>query len=75
MFSYMGKTERERERERERVPAANTYVEAADDIVFFFRESTMLDIRPQVIQPSQSATFSASLKPYNQINSINRSNK
>jgi hypothetical protein len=38
----------EREREREK-PAANTYIEAADDVVFFFRESTMLDVGPQVI--------------------------
>jgi hypothetical protein len=37
MFSSVGKAERERERERERLPAANTYIEVADDIVFFFR--------------------------------------
>jgi hypothetical protein len=35
MFSSVGKAERERERER--LPAANTYIEVADDIVFFFR--------------------------------------
>ena len=70
MFSSVGKAERERERERERLPAANTYIEVADDIVFFFRESTVLDVRPQVIQPSQSATLSASLKPYNQTHQL-----
>lgn len=56
--TVMDKIESERE-----IPATNTYIEVADDGVFLFRESTMLDVRSQVIQPSQSATFSTSLKP------------
>lgn len=41
---------RKREIEREvgiwDIPASNTNIEAADDVVFFFRESTMFDVRP-----------------------------
>lgn len=62
-----------RERERD-LPAPNTNIEAADDVVFFFRESPMLDVWPQVIQPSQSTTLSASLNSclYNLINETDK---
>lgn len=46
MMGKISKTERERERE---IPASNTYIEVANDIIFFFRESAMLDVGPQVV--------------------------
>ena len=52
------------EKKEERKPAANAYIEITNDVVLFLRESTMFDIRSQIIQPSQSATFSTSLQPF-----------
>lgn len=56
------------EKERENkiiVPASDTDVEAADYVVFFLGKTSMLDVRPQVIQPSQSAAFPTPPQPFN----------
>jgi len=47
------------------LPASNANVEAANDMLLFFCEVTMLNIWPQIIEPSQPAAFPASLQSCN----------
>lgn len=47
--------------EEKKLPASNTKIETTNDSIFFFGETSMLDVRTEIIQPSQSTTFSTSL--------------
>lgn len=42
-------------------PAADAYVEAADDVVLFLGEAPVLDIGPEIIQPPKPAALPAPL--------------
>ena len=44
------------------LPASDAYIEAANDVVFFFRKTTMLNIGTEIIQPSEAAALPTSLK-------------
>ena len=50
---------------RRLLPAPNANVEAANDVLLFFCEGTMLNVWPQIVEPSQPAAFPASLQPWN----------
>jgi hypothetical protein len=45
----------------ELVPVPQCFMQADDDFLFFFSVIPSLDIWPQIIQPSQSATFATPL--------------
>jgi hypothetical protein len=47
------------------LPAPYADIEAANDVLLFFREVTMLNVWPQIVEPSQPAAFPASLQPCN----------
>lgn len=44
------------------LPASYFLVESVNDVIFFFGEATMLNIRSKVIEPSQATTFSTSFE-------------
>lgn len=43
-------------------PASDGNVEAAYDAVFFFREATVLDVWPEIVQPPEATALAASLE-------------
>jgi hypothetical protein len=47
------------------LPASDANVEAANDMLLFFCEVTMLNVWSQIVEPSQPAAFPASLQPCN----------
>ena len=44
------------------VLASNASKDAADDPIFIIREFSMFNVGSEIVQPSQSAAFPASLK-------------
>ena len=54
--------EGEKKKKRKELPASNTNIETTNDSVFFFRETSMLNIWTKIIQPSQPTAFPTSLK-------------
>lgn len=46
------------------IPASNINIEAANYSVFLIREISMLNVWPQIIEPSQSTTFPTPLKTW-----------
>jgi hypothetical protein len=48
------------------LPAADANVEAANDVLLFFAEVPVLDVWPQIVEPSQPAAFATPLQPWNQ---------
>lgn len=54
---------KERKKER-RVPASNINIETANNSVFLIREISMLNVGPQIVEPSQSTTFPTSIQTW-----------
>lgn len=48
--------------ERKRIPASNATKESTDYSIFIFRKLPMLKVWPQIIKPSESATFPTSFQ-------------
>ena len=46
-----------------RLPAADANVQAANNVLLFFGEVAVLDVWPQIVEPSQPAAFAAPLQP------------
>ena len=44
------------------LPASDTQVKATYDVILFVRESPMLDVRTEIVEPSETAALTASLK-------------
>lgn len=44
------------------LPASHLTVEGIYDVVFFFSKTSMFDVWPEIIKPSQPATLATSLK-------------
>ena len=44
------------------IPASNFVVESANDVVFFLSETAVLDVWPEIIEPSEAATLAATFE-------------
>lgn len=48
--------------ERESLPAPEFPIKTADDVVFLLCEATVLNVWPEVIEPSQAAALAAAVE-------------
>ena len=44
------------------LPTSDGSIKGADNFIFLLSETSMLDMRPEIVQPSQTTAFPATLK-------------